>query len=100
MICISRITNAFTRRDRDVTRAETNNDIGCATERVVSQISFPSIVEGLARKDIFEQHKLEEIPFRRDLFEAIEDLCKYTWISHQQNVLRKAKSRFSLRPVI
>ena len=66
-IPISRISNAFVRRDHDVTHTETNSKVGCKTESAMTQICFPST----------EHHKLGEIPNRIDLFEAIEELCKY-----------------------
>ena len=80
---ISRITNAFVRRDRDVNHAKTISRGSCEAERAMPQISFPSTgpAERLSRKDIYEHHK--EIPSRRDLFEAIQELCKYTWIENQ-----------------
>ena len=78
MLCISRITNAFRWRDRDVTHAD--SEAGWEMEREMPQTSFPSTVGRLSRKAIFERHKLEAMPSRRDLFEAMEELCKCTWI--------------------
>ena len=74
-IRISRITNAFARRDRDVSNAETISKVSCETERAMSLTSFSSTgpVGRLSRKDVFE-HK--EITSRRDLFEAMLELCK------------------------
>ena len=81
-IRISRITNAFARIDRDSTHAETNSKVGCETEKELQETGFPSTEPAgrLSRKDIFEYHK--EIP-SRNLFEAIEKLCKYTRIENQ-----------------
>ena len=78
-IPISRIANAFIRRDRDVTHTETNSKVGCEKERAMAQTCFPSTGPAgrLSRKDKFEYHILREIPPRIDLFEAIEELCKY-----------------------
>ena len=75
-IRISRITNAFARRDRDATHAGTIRKADA-----MSQTSFPSTLGRLSRKDIFDK----EIPSRRDLFGAIEELCKYmyTWTGNQ-----------------
>ena len=88
-----RITNAFVRRDRDVTQAETIRKVDCETEN-----TLPSTIPAgrLSRKDIFEDQKLKEIPSRRDLFEAIEEHCKFTWIGNQQNVIRAVMSHVSL----
>ena len=78
-IPISRIANAFVRRDHDVTHTETNSKVGCKTESAMTQTFSPSTgPDGrLSRKDKFEHHKLREIPNTTDLFEAIEELCKY-----------------------
>ena len=55
---------------------ETISKIDHETEKAMSLASFPSTgsLGRLSRKDIFEHHK--EIPSRRDLFEAMEELCK------------------------
>ena len=77
-IPISRITNAFVRRDHDVTHTETNSKVDCETEKAMVQTCSPSTgPDGrLSRKDKFEHRILGEIPPRIDLFKAIEELCK------------------------
>ena len=96
-IPISRITNAFVRRDRDITHTETNSKVGCETERTMAQTCFPSNgPDGrLSRKDKFEHQILGEIPSRIhvDLFEAIEELCKY-YIDRETANFRAVSSRF------
>ena len=78
-IPISRIANAFVRRDHDVTHTETNSKVGCETESAMTQTCSPSTGPAgrLSKKNKFEHHKLRELLPRIDLFEAIEELCKY-----------------------
>ena len=77
-IPISRIANAFLRRDRDVSHTETNSKAGCETEKAMAQTCSPSTGPAgrLSRKDKFEYHILREISPTVDLFEATEELCK------------------------
>ena len=98
-ILISRIANAFVRRDRDVTHTGTNCKVGCETERAMAQTCFPSTEPAgrLSRKDKFEHRKLREILPTIDLFEAIEELCKYYIDREPANVslfIRAASSSF------
>ena len=70
-IPISRITNAFVRRDHDITHTETNSKVDCEKEKAMALTCSPSTGPAgrLSRKDKFEHPGI-------DLFEAIEELCK------------------------
>ena len=95
-IPISRIVNAFVRRDHDVAHTELNSKVGCEKETTMAQTCSPLTgPDGrLSRKEKFEN--LEILP-RIDLFEAIEELCKCYIDREPANFslfIRAASSRF------